>query len=463
MSDNEFKVIVVGGGPVGLIAAHALSRAGIDYVVLENYDSVATDVGASIALWPQALRVMGRLGLLPRLESIGTRMDRGVYMTQPGHIFKESHAMRNDIGRNHGTSTHAYHRADLLKALYDSLPEPNPAARILMNKQVTQITTTDDRVEAHCADGTIYTGSIIIGADGVHSMVRKTMRTLALQSSPTTNPNKINNEHPFLAEYRCMWCSFPRQPDDPDMLAGDFIEAHGTDMALQCLSGDDRSWLFIYERLAKPTRDRATYSQADVEALAARAGEHAVSERRKVKDVFPTRHAAGMANLEEGVLPHWSWKRLVLVGDACHKQTPNTGLGFNNGMQDVVALVNELHSAVKEQTGGGGSSSGGLDLDVLGGVFARYQDLRRKPLKKDLKFAAKVARMSTWRTWAAWLQDRYIFPSIPGWDPFMIDHVLAKAISGSLVFDFVEAEEPFQGRVPWKHAIPSPGGKKVEV
>ncbi|KAK3689271.1 hypothetical protein B0T22DRAFT_513498 [Podospora appendiculata] len=458
MTDNKFKVIVVGGGPVGLMAAHALSQADIDFIILEYRDSAAPDVGASVALWPQALRVMGQLGLLPRLATIGTLMDRNVAMTLDGHKFKENHVVRYGIGKNHGASTQAYHRADLLQALYDSLTDADKA-RMLTKKQVTNITTTDDGVEVHCADGTTYRGSILIGADGIHSIVHKTMRTLALESFATTAPDKINDEHPFLAEYRCMWCSIPRQPD---FLIGDFYEIHGTDMSLQCLVGRERSWRFIYERLPTPTRERVTYTQSDVEALAARAGEHAASLHCKVKDVFPTRHAAGMANLEEGVLPHWSWRRIVLVGDACHKQTPNSGLGFNNGIQDVVALVNELHRAVKAHEGGGGGV-GGLDVDALGEVFARYQQVRREPLKKDMKFATMVSRMSAWRTWSSWLLDRYIFPSIPEWDMFMARRVLAKDVSACLVFDFVEAEEPFEGTVPLKHAMPSPGVKKAPV
>jgi 2-polyprenyl-6-methoxyphenol hydroxylase-like FAD-dependent oxidoreductase len=61
---HPFKVIVVGGGPAGLLASHILSRAGMDFVVLEKYRTVTPDAGASIALWPQTFRILDQLDLL---------------------------------------------------------------------------------------------------------------------------------------------------------------------------------------------------------------------------------------------------------------------------------------------------------------------------------------------------------------------------------------------------------------
>lgn len=67
MAAGIFKVIIVGGGPVGLTAAHALSLAGIDFLILERRDSIVLEEGASLVLGPNSLRVMHQFGLLDTL------------------------------------------------------------------------------------------------------------------------------------------------------------------------------------------------------------------------------------------------------------------------------------------------------------------------------------------------------------------------------------------------------------
>jgi 2-polyprenyl-6-methoxyphenol hydroxylase-like FAD-dependent oxidoreductase len=85
-----FRVIIVGGGPAGLIAAHALSHAGIDFVVLERRPDIIEDVGAGLVLGSQSLRVMSQLGLLDRLQSIGTILQRVVTSTVQGRVYNSS-------------------------------------------------------------------------------------------------------------------------------------------------------------------------------------------------------------------------------------------------------------------------------------------------------------------------------------------------------------------------------------
>lgn len=83
----DISVIIVGGGPVGLTAAHAFSKLGIDFTLLERRDIIAEDVGASIVLWPHGIRIMAQLGLLDQLLSIGTGLMSGTFQTVNGKAF----------------------------------------------------------------------------------------------------------------------------------------------------------------------------------------------------------------------------------------------------------------------------------------------------------------------------------------------------------------------------------------
>lgn len=69
---STFKVIIVGGGPVGITAAQALSRAGIDFVLLERRPSIVIDAGSNLVLLPIGMRVLNQLGLKDTLNSVSS-------------------------------------------------------------------------------------------------------------------------------------------------------------------------------------------------------------------------------------------------------------------------------------------------------------------------------------------------------------------------------------------------------
>ena len=72
MSKNTTKVIVVGGGPVGVTAAHALAKAGIDFILLESRPTIVMDAGSNLVLSPTGLRALGQLGMLSALNSVSS-------------------------------------------------------------------------------------------------------------------------------------------------------------------------------------------------------------------------------------------------------------------------------------------------------------------------------------------------------------------------------------------------------
>ena len=86
---NPFKVIIVGGGPVGLAAAHALHLAGIDFLVLERRPSIVEDKGASLIVHPHTLRVLHQFGVLEELLPRGAELHHHQSLTTDGYVFKQ--------------------------------------------------------------------------------------------------------------------------------------------------------------------------------------------------------------------------------------------------------------------------------------------------------------------------------------------------------------------------------------
>ncbi len=70
--EQKFKVLIVGGGPVGLTAALALSRANIDFILVEKHRQVVSRAGADLVLSPIGLRALSQLGLYDDLAAVST-------------------------------------------------------------------------------------------------------------------------------------------------------------------------------------------------------------------------------------------------------------------------------------------------------------------------------------------------------------------------------------------------------
>ncbi|KAK4865357.1 hypothetical protein LT330_009468 [Penicillium expansum] len=124
-NESNFKVIIVGGSVAGLTLANALSRYNIDFLVLESRAEVSPPLGAAVA----------------HLNSYGYPI---------GWI----------------------ERRRLLQILFDHICEKE---KVLLRKKFIGAEHSAEGIIVHCSDGSSFKGTIIIGADGVHSTVRSSM------------------------------------------------------------------------------------------------------------------------------------------------------------------------------------------------------------------------------------------------------------------------------------------------
>ncbi|KAE8149802.1 hypothetical protein BDV25DRAFT_172659 [Aspergillus avenaceus] len=172
MSHEKIKVIIAGAGIAGLTLAIALRR--LPYIEVEVFEQATElrEIGASIAISPNGLRSLERLGVLNALEeAIGFRNPSGVPMIfrhwETDEIIREEPFVDVPLRRH---QTARFHRAQLQSALLEHVPP----SIIHVKKRIARAEASDDHVALFFADGTSAVGEVLIGADGIHSNIRKT-------------------------------------------------------------------------------------------------------------------------------------------------------------------------------------------------------------------------------------------------------------------------------------------------
>src|SRR5215469_6641252 len=161
-------IAIIGAGIGGLATAAALRRVGIDAQVYEQAEAFAR-VGAGIQQSPNAMKVHRGLGVEARLREVAfapaTSLNRDA-MT--GAVTNE-HPLGPATEARYGAPYLTLHRGDLHAALADSVP----AGSVHRGKTVVRIAQDGGKVALAFADGSAVSADAVIGADGVHSLVRE--------------------------------------------------------------------------------------------------------------------------------------------------------------------------------------------------------------------------------------------------------------------------------------------------
>jgi salicylate hydroxylase len=161
------RVLIAGAGIGGLTAALALRQAGLDAHVYEQA-SVLREVGAGVAISPNAVKVLHRLGLAQALQSVGVvsdSMDSRDWQT--GAVLGRV-PLADAAVKRWGAPFYHLHRADLHDALRAALGDKH----ITLGARCVAVAQHGTTVELRFADGREAAGELLIGADGIHSVVR---------------------------------------------------------------------------------------------------------------------------------------------------------------------------------------------------------------------------------------------------------------------------------------------------
>lgn len=341
MNKASLRVAVLGAGIGGLAAAAALLRRGIEVDVYEQADELR-EVGVGLHLGSNGSRLLHRLGLAGSLERDAVRPEAlEVRSLAEGRVLA-----RQPMGRvweaEHGAPYYTVHRADLLRMLAGLVP----AERIHLGRRCTGFTEDAEGVRISFASGPDAEADVLVGADGVHSVVR---RAIAGSRPPVFSGTTA---------YRGI-VSFGELPG----LAKDtmFVWAGATArlLAYPVSAGRLLTYVVILPDTGRPAESWSAVGDPGAVAAALAGGEP------DVERLVGAMGTVGRWSLwDREPLDRWSTPRVTLLGDAAHPMLPHHGQGANQAVEDGVALALCLSEAAPGQGG-------------TGRALHRYESVRR--------------------------------------------------------------------------------------
>ena len=162
------RVIVIGAGIGGLAAGLMLRRAGIEVDIFEQASELR-EIGAGIQISPNASIILQRLGLTDQMREFGVRpLAVQIRKWDDGRVLTRQ-PLAEYCERNFGAPYYHFHRADLLDILSNALPR----SVLHLNHRCIDVRCYRERAEVTFQDRTVVDADVIIGADGIHSIIHE--------------------------------------------------------------------------------------------------------------------------------------------------------------------------------------------------------------------------------------------------------------------------------------------------
>jgi salicylate hydroxylase len=318
------RIAIIGGGIGGVALSGALRKFGVESHIFERAPAFG-EIGAGIQMTPNAVKVLRALGLWSQLRDVSFLPQSIV-----GRDWRTAHVnfqtpLKDECPRLYGAEFFHTHRADLHRILATLVPPET----VSLSKACVSVTQPADAAVAAFADGTTYDADVIVGADGLQSIVRQSL---------------FGSESPRFTGMMCWRFLYP-VPDgrlldfvSPD--ASFWLGPHGHVVTYYVSSGRAVNVVAI--------RDTAAWVEESW---------NVPSTREEVMDGFPNWHANlqrlfshaehvvkwGLFDREP--MPTWTSGRITLLGDAAHPMLPFLSQGAAMAIEDAFVLARVIAEA----------------------------------------------------------------------------------------------------------------------
>lgn len=352
------RICIVGAGIGGLTLQIALRARGIDSIVFEQAPEL-TEIGAAVALSGNATRFLTGFGLGRALAAVSNEPTELIFRKWNDARRVWAHPVRNGgvYRQEFGAPYYGLHRKDLQQILLNACGSEG----IRFGQRLTELQVEPDGVHMKFTGGATQRASLVVGADGIRSIVRRhiTGGDNTVFSGTTGFRGLVHRSH------------LPRLPD-PEALQ--FWMGPGAHL-LHYAIGNKAEFINILAVVEGPQRwPNIERWRDDVfgEDIARRFGDwHPAA--REIGRVVAQREGWGMFAVRP--LPRWSKGPVVLIGDAAHGMLPHQGQGANQTIEDAVTLAAMIADPPAES---------------LAEVLLAYERLRKPRTRRVQKYSWKA-------------------------------------------------------------------------
>jgi 2-polyprenyl-6-methoxyphenol hydroxylase-like FAD-dependent oxidoreductase len=336
------EIAIIGGGIGGLSAALALREFGFEPEVFEQAPALL-DVGAAIAIWPNAMRILERLGIAEKIVERAGVIKQVRWLNQEGKLLNTvriskhtAEATTINTIRQPEAPAVAVHRADLQYTLLHALP----SSSIHLGSVFLNLQQDGKQIYAHFANREPIACELLIGADGLHSHMR----------------SQVVDDGPPIYRGYYVWRGI--SPVVPNGLAPNTaleIHGHGIRFGIGPVGLDRIGWWASANRVSS---DSPIFSERFGDVKTQNAQENLNTSRSQNTQQELLKLFAGWcrpvcelieATSSESILKtqafdrpssrSWGRHRMTLLGDAIHPTTPNLGQGGCMAIEDAVVLA----------------------------------------------------------------------------------------------------------------------------
>ena len=314
---GSLRIAIVGGGIGGLTAALAFRARCLTVTVFEQAE-VLREIGAGVSLHPNAARLLKRIGLDDQLRKIGSPITGITLRSSQGEAIATPEGPATPAFSPDGGVGYNVHRADFLNLLFAALPK----GTVNLGHRCTRISEDSDRVHLSFANGASAEADVVIGADGIRSVVQ---REIGLESRPTSEGTMAYRG--LIPAERFAWAQELR---DPALWLGS-----GRSFLLYPVA----SGRLINMVAFVPTDTDSEESWSAPGDLKALAAEYAGWDTPVVDTINSLEETFRWGIYDRAPLPYWSTARVTLMGDAAHPMVPHVGQGAGQSIEDAITLA----------------------------------------------------------------------------------------------------------------------------